>query len=258
MNYKLNGISIATYEANPIATNQHFALHGIFDLPKRIGKTEHNWGTSIEPFVDEKDIEMDGRTLTLHVGVKHENLGPFIQACVACEKLSIDYDVFDVVCKDEIQVRAIGSQQYFDLVTVPFWQDKYRVGSLDINPSASGAFRLDEFDLNRDLGVYVSESGNLFNMAKRIDIPTTELYERTNYRASRDITLRCSMMGHTFAGVYNNMKRFHSLLMAPGMRTLTTPNKTLEVYFKSGMVVKAIKSNILQFNITATRCDNNI
>lgn len=255
MNYKLDGVSISSLGASPALSGQALALHGLFDLPKRIGKTEHNWGTSIEPFVDEKDIELDGRTLTLHVVVNNESLNNFIQACIACETLSIDFDVFDVVCRDEIQVRKIDSRY---MVSVPFWQDEYEIGYLDINPSASGSFRLDNFDLRRDFGIYVSGSDSLFNKAKRIDIPTTLFYERTNYRGSRDISIMCSMLGNSFADVYESMKRFHSLLMAPGMRTLVTPNKTLEVYFKSGMTVRAIKSNILQFNITATRCDNNL
>lgn len=255
MIYKLDGIPISQYGAQPTLAGQAIALHGIFDLPRRIGNTEHNWGTSIEPFVEEEDIELDGRALTLNVVVNSEGLDTFIQACIACEKLSIDYDVFDVVCKDEIKVSKVD---YRYVVAVPFWQNVYQVESLDINPSVSGLFRLDNFDLRRDFGVYVSASGNIFNTAKRIDIPTTEFYERTNYRASRDITLRCSMMGRTFSGVYSSMKQFHALLMAPGMRTLATPNKTLEVYFKNGMSVSAVMSNILQFNITATRCDNNI
>lgn len=255
MNYKLDSIPITNYGAHPTLAGQALSLHGMFDLPKRIGATEHNWGTSIEPFVEEEDIELDGRALTLHVVIGSEGLDNFIQACIACKKLSTDYETYDVVCKDEIQVRKIGEQY---IVTIPFWQHTYELSSLDINPSASGSFRLDDFDLRRDFGVYVSASGNLLNTAKRIDIPTTQSYERTNYRGSRDITLRCSMMGHTFAGVYNNMKRFHSLLMAPGMRTLTTPNKALQVYFKNGMSVSAVMSNILQFNLTATRCDNNI
>ena len=255
MIYKIDGVPISNYGAQPTLAGQAIALHGIFDLPKRIGDTEHNWGTSIEPFVEKEDIELDGRALTLHAVVSSEGFDNFIQACIACKKLSTDYETYDVVCKDEIQVRKIGEQC---IVTIPFWQHTYELSSLDINPSASGSFRLDDFDLRRDFGVYVSESVNLFNTAKRIDIPTTEFYERTNYRASRDVTLRCSMMGQSFAGVYQSMKRFHSILMEPGMRTLATPNKTLEVYFKSGISVRAVTRNILQFNITAARCDNNI
>lgn len=255
MNYNLDGIPISNYGARPTLAGQALSLHGIFDLPKRIGKTEHNWGTSIEPFVNEKDIELDGRSLTLHAVVNSAWIDSFKQACMACEELGFDYDVIGVVCKDEIQVRKINS---WFVVTVPFWQEKYKVGTLDISPSYSGSFRLDDFDLRMDFGVYVAETGNLFNTAKRIDIPTTEFYTRANYRASRDITLRCSMMGQSFSGVYQSMKRLHSLLMAPGMRTLATPNGTVEVYFKSGMTVLAIKNTVLQFNLTATRCDNNI
>ena len=246
MNYKLDGISISNYGARPATSGQCFALNGMLDLPKRIGKTEHDWGTTVEPFVQSSDIQLDGRLLTLHVVVKAENLDAFKNACIACKVLSTTYDSYDVVCRDEIKVRELG--QYL-FVQVDFWQNKYSLKPITIIPSISGLFRLDGFDLKRDFGISIAQSNNLLNTAKRIDVGTTEFYEKTNYRGLREISLRCSMIGNSFADVHNKMNQFQSLIMAPGMRTLATPKKILSLYFKDGIVVNIVRPNILQFTL---------
>lgn len=247
MNYKLDDIPITNYGAQPALSGQYYALHGMLDLPKRLGTTEHNWGTTIEPFVSAEDIKLDGRTLTLHAVVNSSSHEVFIQACIDCRELSTDYDTFEVYCKDEIKIVPISVDKY--LVTVPFWQEKYVLVPTPSNPSGSGAFRLDNFDLRKDFGIYVGESADLLNTARRIDIQTTDFYERTNLRGTKDIVLSCSMMGYSFGGVHDSMLRFQSLLMTPGMRTLATPKKTLSLYFKDGIVVNIVRPNILQFTL---------
>ncbi len=249
MNYKLDGISITNYGAKPVRTNQAFALHGMFDLPKRISPTEYNWGTSIEPFVEAEDIKLDGRVLTLNVAVNHENVTQFSEACTQSTKISTTHDIYDVVCRDEIEVQNIGN---YCLVIAKFWQNNYTLGPTPTDPSVSGSFRLDDYDFKKDFGIYVSKSNNLSNTAKRIEVATTEFYARTNYRGSKDIILNCSMITSSAASLFYNMKRLHALMMAPGLRTLVTPNKTFTVYFKSGLTATAFKENILQFNLTAT------
>lgn len=249
MNYKLDSISLNAFGAIPSPGNDHFALTGMFDLPKRIGTTEYNWGTSIEPFVQAEDIELDGRTLILNVAIKKSQLQAFKVACVECRELSTGYEAYEVVQKDEITVTKVGE---YCKVIVPFWQEVYNLEPMPMNPSGSGTFRMDAFDLRKDFGVYLSGSDNLLNTAKRIDVPTTEFYERTNYRSSRNISLQCAMIGDNSAMVFDNMRRFHALMMAPGTRSLQIRNNTFPVYFKDGMTVTAVKENVLQFTLTAT------
>lgn len=79
MSYKLDDIDISSYDAFPYVgqtkdSKDCIAISGVFDLPKRKGTTEYNWGTSIEPFVDAEDIELDGRTLVLSLVVRSENV----------------------------------------------------------------------------------------------------------------------------------------------------------------------------------------
>ena len=250
MNYKLDGIPISNYGAKPLRTDQAFALHGMFDLPKRVGKTEHNWGTSIEPFVHAEDIQLDGRNMALHVALKKAQLDNFLNACIECTTLSTSFDTFNVVCRDEIRVDRFGDE--WRIVEVPFWQNDYQLKSLTVLPSGNGEFMIDDFNLIVDLGVFITTINRLEGVAKSIEVQTTEYYQRSSYRSTRNVDLSGVIKGSDTGDLYAKACQFHSLLMRPGLNELVLPNKTLVVYFKSGLTATAFKENILQFNLTAT------
>ena len=241
MNYKLDNILLSSFDAMSGRGNQFFSLEGMLDLPKRTGNTEYNWGTSIEPFVQKEDIQLDGRTLTFYAIVKHNKTDAFKSACVACKTLSFDYDSFDVVCKDEVEVTEIG---IYDTVKAKFWQNDYVLKPINTTPTASGTYRIDNFNLNKDFSIYIARRDNFSNTAKRIEVSTTEFYIQTKYRGTREITLNCSMIGISFADVYNKMYQFQSVLMQPGTRKLFVGNNEFNLYFKDGITVNIVKENI--------------
>lgn len=246
MIYKLDNKPLSDFGAYPGRIYQNYALEGMFDLPKRIGKTEHDWGTSIEPFVEAEDIELDGRTLVLCAVMKLERLDAFKNACIACKCLSANTATFDVVCKDEIKVEKIGP---YCMVKVRFWQYKFELKPITVIPSLSGYFRIDNYNLIKDLGIYVRQSNNLLDAPKRIEVNTTEFYKITKYRGTKIIEFQCALKGKTFEEQYNRMNEFHSILMAPGMRNITIRNKALSLYFKDGMSVTAPYEHFLQFTL---------
>lgn len=268
MNYRVGSTSINAFGAMPVRTTQALAIHGLLDLPKRLGKTEHDWGTSIEPFVNEKDISLDGRTLTLHVAILPSNLESFKTACISSKEIGFSYryevgesdyeilmDTFEVVCKDEIKVYNYGK---YLLVQVDFWQNEYIPQPIEVTPSSSGTFRLDNYDLRKDFGISIRQSSNLSNTAKRIDVKTTEFYERTNYRGQREVYFKCSMIGNNFADIYYKMNQFESILIAPELRRMAVENKTFDVYFKDGIKVNVVNERILDFTLKGIVNDNHI
>ena len=87
MIYKIDNKPLSYFGAHPARGHHFFALEGFFDLPKRTGKTEYDWGTSIEPFVMEEDIRLDGRTLTFNVVMKKDKVDTYKAACVLCKVL---------------------------------------------------------------------------------------------------------------------------------------------------------------------------
>lgn len=196
-----------------------------------------------------EDIILDGRTLTLNAVMKKDKVEAFKAACVACEKLSIESNVFDVVCKDEIQVREVDS---YAIAIVKFWQYEFILQSITIVSSGSELYGIDNYSLNKDFGVSIAKSSSLSNTAKRIDVRTTGVYGKTEYRSIRTIDFECSMIGNSFFDVNNKINQFQSVIMAPGIRLLSVRNNLFNVYFKDGFTVQAISENILKFNLKAT------
>lgn len=249
MIYKIDDKPLSFFGAIPTRGSQFFALEGFFDLPKRLGKTEYDWGTSIEPFVMREDIQLDGRTFTLNAVMKKDKLEAFKYACVACKILSMGKVAFDVVCKDEIQVTEIDD---YAIAIVKFWQYDFQLHPVAITPIGAGLYGIDNYSLNKDFGIHIAKSNNLSNTAKRIDVKTTEFYKLTQYRNTRSIEIQCSMMGSSFLDVQNKMNQFHSVLMSPGIRVLTIRNKSFNVYFKDGLECNAINDALIQFALRAT------
>mgnify|MGYP000909570440 CR=1 FL=1 len=249
MIYKIDNTPLSDFGAIPSPDNSHFALSGMLDLPRRIGVTEYDWGTSIEPFVDAEDIELDGRTLTLNVAIKKVQLQAFMDACVGCGELGFNYDTFSVVQKDEIKVIQVG--EYYK-VSVPFWQNNFELSPMTITPSGNGEYMIDSYNLAKDFGIHVGGSNDLNNTAKRIDVQTTEFYQRSKFRGSRYIDLSCFAKDANFTDIYYKMNQFQSVLMSPGLHTLKIRNNTLSVYFKDGMKVNILSDNVAQFNLKTT------
>lgn len=248
MNYKIDNTPLSSFGAIPSPSSSHFALSGMLDLPNRLGITEYNWGTSIEPFVDEEDIELNGRTLTLSVAIKKTNLDAFKSACVSCKELSFDYDTFRVIQKDEIKVEEIRD---YCKVSVPFWQNEVELKTVDIIPSGHGIAMIDNYNLARDLNMYIGKSIDILNASNRINIETTEFYTKTQYRGGWNIELQCSITGHSFEDIYHKINQLQAILMLPGMRSLYIRNNYFDVYFKDGMTVQTPTEKIAKFILKA-------
>lgn len=258
MNYKLDEKSIESFSAYPCVdrAQECIALSGVFDLPKRKGTTEYNWGTSIEAFVDKEDIELDGRTLTFKVcikGVSYKDystkLETYKSACLSCRKLSSDFGTFDIVMKDTLNVEEYTGCN-MAIVTTKFWQQKYSYPELIIKPAGNGSFLMDDYDLSKDFGIYIASRKSDKNIPKRIEVNTTLPYTQTRYRVANDITFTCSMIGKDLQDLYSKMMQFQALCIKPGIRTLVLPrNGKYNIYFKDGITVKARLNTLLKFDL---------
>lgn len=255
MKYKLDGIDIAFYDAYPYVKRleECIALSGVFDLPKRKGTTEYNWGTSIEPFVDAEDIELDGRTLILSLVVRSKNLkfqlSKLRSACITCRHLSTEFGDFDVICKDEITVEEYISLN-MAVVQVKFWQQDYIPAEIKIKPSGGSNYVMDGYSLNTDFGIYVSSRSGTESVGKRIEIATTLPYSQNKYREPSIVTLKCSMLGTDLKDLYSKMGQFCAICIRPGLRSLgLRDNENMNLYFKDGITVKVRLDTLLIFDL---------
>ena len=261
MSYKVDNRPIADYGAVPIAQSGYLALTGIFDLPKRKGTTEHNWGTEIEPHLKECDIDIDGRVLTLSVRISDNDsqllkrkINDFAGACVNCETITTAFDTFNVYCTGQVDVQEFGN---FAIITARFWQEDIEFKSLTLKPSSPiGGYEMDGFNLTRDFGIHVANRQSFGSIAKRIDIPTTEFYRKTAYREQTVVKLNCSMIGDNVADLYNKMCQFHTLIYRNSARVLQWQpdgyegvKNVAKVYCKSGFSVQMPAQTMLRFSI---------
>jgi len=256
MIYKIDNVNIGTLSATPSnASGEKIALSGLFDLPKRKGTTEYDWGTSIEAFTDADDIILDGRTLTLNVAIKgssvsdlHTKVDAFKADCIHCTKLYSELSgELNVIQKDDISVTEYAGN--IALVKVSFWQEVYVPAAISIIPS-SGNYMLDTYNLIKDFGIYISSLSEVNGAAKRIDIDTTLPYKTTSYRSAYDLTLKCKMSGQTLQELYSKMSQFNALCIKSGLRALKLPNNTdKKLYFKDGISVKVESDKNLSFDL---------
>lgn len=258
MSYKLDDIDISSYDAFPYVgqtkdSKDCIAISGVFDLPKRKGTTEYNWGTSIEPFVDAEDIELDGRTLVLSLVVRSEKvksqLDKLKKACISCRRLSTGFGSFNVICKDEIYVEEYVSLN-MAIVQVKFWQQSYIPAEIGINPSGGNNYVMDGYSLNANFGIYVSSRSGVETVGKRIEIGTTLPYMQNEYREPTTLTLKCTMLGNSLEWLYSSMSQFSALCISPGLRNLILKgNERLEIYFKDGITVTVRTKHVLDFDL---------
>ena len=261
MSYRLNDIPITDYGAVPIARSGYLALTGIFDLPKRKGNTEHSWGTSIEPYLKECDIDIDGRALTLSVGIRDHNLqsltkkvAAFTNACKECRSIATAFDTFNVYCTGQVEVQEFG---HFAIITTRFWQEDIEWKEIkDVTPSYGNGYVMDGYNLARDFGIHIANKQSFDSIAKRIDIPTTEFYRQTRWREQTTVRLHCSMIGRDVADLYRKMRQFHKLIYRSGIRILQWStggdggiHSVAHVYCTRGFTVQIPAQTMLRFSI---------
>lgn len=248
LTYKIDDVNIRSLGAVP-GKLQHLGIDGLFNLPKRIGTTEYNWGNSIEPFVQAEDIELDGRTLTFLAIVERNRVSDFTIACVQAKKFSCGLDEFNVACKDAITVDEVG---HYCTVEVKFWQYDFKVNTLTQSPSGTGDYMINNYDLRKDFGAIMSMISGMNSVGKRIDVPTTEFYKTTYFRDIRTLAIRFAMLGSSLSDLYYRMSQLHALLASPGMKTLKVRNNLLSVYFKDGLTAQLLSDKLLTFDLKAT------
>lgn len=254
MSYKLDNVDISSFGAYPYEnTKGSTAITGIFDLPKRKGTTEYDWGTTIEPFVDAEDIELDGRTLTLSLVIRSSNLKSqlkkLVDACIACRHLSTVFGDFDIICKDEITVEEYLSLN-MAIVQVKFWQQDYIPAEIKMQPSGGNSYTMDNYSLYVDFGISVSSRSGVESIGKRIEVATTLPYMQNKFRELGTLTLKCAMLGTDLKDLYLKMGQFSALCISPGLRSLCLrDNENMKIYFKDGITVTARTAHVLEFDL---------
>jgi|GEM_PF-839693 len=246
MLYLINGTSLSDYGAIPAPhSGTHSALKGMFDFPRRKGKTEKEWGSEIEAFTQSDDLEFYGRKHSLKVYIKGSSMPDLISKINAFAEafkngevdLTTPYGIYTVVLKENI-ITTVFRDLFSAHMTVNLWEDTYVIPALTLNGSGGTGYRIDDINLRQDLGVVIESKSGHLDTPHRLDVKPTAPDPGSAYRKPRDITLKCSMLCDDLMQLNSRMQQLHALIGAAGMHTFTTPDgSTHEVYFKDGMTV---------------------
>ena len=249
MIYKFDDTDITAYGVLPLQSDGGIALSGMFDLPKRKGETERNWGDRIEPYTESEDLAFEGRSIGLKVVMPDaDNLEEFCRACLECRLLGTELGNFRVIVKDGIQVERSGGK--IVKISVNFWQDEVSFPELTLAGSGGEGYILGGYHLERDFGIQVASLKDDLDIPKRIEVNTTDHYRENCYRSSGNLTLECCLWAENLVGIAGRIGQFHALCAAPGLKLLRFPGgRQKEVYVKDGFKVKVRDEKMVEFGL---------
>ena len=252
MIYKINNTDVSEFGAFPVLSGERIAISGIFDCPKRSNPTERSWDTEIEPFVDDEDIILEARTISMSFALpKTANLTTFKEALVQTTVLTVENVNFNVLLRSDIDVKEVGI--YYILKTV-FYSETITLPALPI-ASGTGSIRIDNYNLHDQFGIHSNKDGGFYSLGKALDVNTSETYTNTQYRDFRELSINCFIVGTSFSDLLNKMSLFQALLYKPGMRELYIDGKSYSCYHKAGFKAQVVAENLIKFTLKLSTND---
>ncbi len=252
--YKLNDIPLRNYGLrHGRATNSNIALSGFLDMPKRLGKTYHDWSgePGTEPYVLASEIQHAGRTIVYHGYMKGDDRA---DAIVRVNELYTDISAFDdlatlstpwgdfqVYVKDQIKANYyadgwVGVQIPFREPNVPTPNDIPTGSSIDL-------YHIDNVPY-RALGAYVTHVSDNFNRQQTKE-PHFSAYGIEGYQVTKmapmEFTQELVFMASDFASLRSNVQKLHALLAAPGTRIMNIDNMERECFNVKGFELYGIR-----------------
>ena len=261
MDYQINGHSLSEYGIVPISTKGNdIALTGVFDLPKRLGTIEHEFGNETEAFVKADDIILDGRELKLNCYARAATSAELISNLQAlfneCEKdgtvLTTPFGTFNVSLRNQASVSEFPKNKSAQ-VEIRFWQEDYVIPSQGETPNGGDGYLIDNYNLKTNFGVIMARKEDFRSLSKRKDFKYTAEETSSALRTPRDMVMQCYMVAPDLTTFKSKMDSLHALLISPDLRVLIEPNNTNHyIYVKDGLKVDKIRNmhrTIAYFNL---------
>lgn len=252
--YSLNGINIEDYGIIPSqAPDSNIALWGAWDMPKRTGKTFHDWGdvNGPEPYVRADEIFFSGRDLRFYGLLQADTYDEAMDKVLDFYE-SIDdnlnlitfgspYGIFNVQIQEEIQASHI---------TDGWWQ--VIIPMREPVPNLTGDIPVGEStDPGIDGNAYPSLS--LLPLRREIMLPRAaqkragftaygqEGHSRTK-NGMREYAISYLLSEATYTGFNNRIKTLLAMFSSPGLRTLRLGDGTYrEVFVKDGFSCREVQ-----------------
>jgi len=272
MDYKLNNINLGTFGLIPgQASGTNMAIAGAWDMPARIGKTFHDWGSGakgMEPYVLAEEIRFGGRDIDFVALMETTSEIEALQTCFGLYEAIDDFNslvpfetdlgIWNVYVKDEIQAEYIGDgwcklqlkfrQPIIDLVGVlPKNKPTFYPASIGTNgylsnsqgnPIYIGKINNDGYGIDgvmfEHLGLIVLSMSNYLNRPAAKTGQFTA-YSNEGYKVSktgfREITIKALIVQPTYQDFLNVVSGLYAIFSKPGLRYITQKNDALRDFF---------------------------
>ena len=245
MNYTLDNIDLTTTYGfiSGTANGSNMAVSGCWDLPKRIGKTYHEWaeGFGIEPYVLASEIRFEGRSIWLEgfiKGTDDSDAADKIAALIeqindftGLVELDCDWGIWDVLIDGEIITAYEGDGNL--KISIPFREpepDAAAVYGTAYDPSDSAETNQNEFRSANGidgvsfatLGLTVLKISDYLNRtAPKPEVFTA--YQKEGFQITRSSARTIGISGAIQADDYTAfntlLNGLKSLFSAAGLRT---------------------------------------
>lgn len=210
------------------SSSNRFAFKGLFDMPKRDGDTQHDWGEYVEPLKSNALTKFKKRNLTLNfISLNPTNtISKFesdIKNFIASEgNLMIDqYDGFTsyTLYNGPFNLVSGPNYEWIDKHTSsPFITIKIQVEIDDVvlssglteNPAYTG-YKINDYPLHQNFGLDVLSLKGVNDFGNRIKDQNIRFYN-TLGSSFQEVELTCLIRATSFADLNDKMKRLKYVL----------------------------------------------
>ncbi len=254
MSYKLNDILLSGYGIKAgRAPKSNIAVSGIFDLPKRMGKTHHNWDDddTVEPYVEADEIFLAGRDIRFYGLIKGdkddniskvENLKNDISAFTDLVVFSHDdYGSFNV----KIEKINVSHLRGLSEITINMREPQPDLsGGVLPATDLSAPYLADRMPL-KSFGLVVSKTKGRSNQ-QEFKNEYYSIYGKEGYqingRKHNEIKIDGFIRANDLAGFQANIKALWKLFTDEGLRKVRLNDYiTIESFMTDGFRVDNIK-----------------
>lgn len=252
--YSINNIALSAFGVIPgRADGSNIALSGMLDMPKRMGKTFHNWDDEpgVEPYVSAAEIAFEGRNLIFHGYLYGNNkrdalnrvasLYSHLTAFSDVVPLSTPWGNYRVYVKDEIVSEYLG--QGWVQLRITFREPVVTTSNMIPSGTSEDIYNIDGVALS-SLGAFVTKvSGNFYSPQRKQSQFTS--YGKEGYQITKLESMLIDTETIFYADNYQilseNVQKLHTLLASPGTRKLNVDGKIRECFNIQGFTVENIK-----------------
>ncbi len=244
-NYTLNGISMNT---NGYLPGKHagsdIALRGAWDMPARIGKTFHDWGTqkSVEPYVSADEIRFGGRDIDwagyVRAGSRNDAIrkvfdlyGNMDAYTTTVPLVSDRFGTFNIYVRGNIEAAQVSGGWFS--IRIPFREPVVDLTGDIPEPETGSETGIDGIGF-KDLGFTVLSVAGRYNRPGPKSLQAIA-YEHEPFRVAptglRESVLTGFIMQPDYESFQTAITGLYALFSKPGLRYILLPDDALRDFF---------------------------